>query len=197
MISPGPTSSPNRRRLPWAVRTAAATFGVVGVAAFSAPIAHASAGTPTSGSAQSHLSTTLPPITVPVGASPFGIVADRVTGTVYVANDAGVDLIDGNTCNAHEHKGCGSILTTVLAGHGNIGITLDSTAHTVYVASGTDGTVGVIDTTTCSARTTAGCAGPHPAAPVGSLPSHVVADPAHHTLYVSNEGATTQVTPSQ
>lgn len=130
-----------------------------------------------------------PAATVSVGDLPFGVVHDPNTGTVYVAKDAGVAVIDGAHCNARIRTGCGSTPTTAPAGHGNIGITLDPTTRTVYVASGGDGTVGVIDTSTCNAHLTSGCAGPHPAAPVGSLPSHVAADPAHHTLYVSNEGA--------
>ena len=152
------TDTHRRHRPLRAAVTAAAT---VAVAALSGPIAYASGDTVTSAAAPHRLSTPLPPVTVPVGKNPFGIVADRASGTIYVATGAGVALIDGTGCNARVHTGCWATPITTAVGHGNIGITLDPTTHTVYVASGSDNAVGVIDTTTCSARTTAGCAGPH------------------------------------
>jgi DNA-binding beta-propeller fold protein YncE len=127
--------------------------------------------------------------TVNVGASPFGIVIDHRTGSVYVADDNGVAVINGAMCNAHVSIGCERTPIAVPAGNGGIGITLDQTTNTVYVANGADDTVSVVDAVTCNAVVTSGCADAHPAIRVGSLPSHLAIDYATQTLYVANEDA--------
>ena len=127
--------------------------------------------------------------TVDVGASPFGIVIDHRTGSVYVADGSGVAVINGALCNARVVVGCERTPIAVPAGNGGIGIALDETTDTVYVANGADDTVSVVDAATCNAVITGGCAAGHPAIRVGSLPSHLAIDVASRTLYVANEGA--------
>lgn len=128
--------------------------------------------------------------TVPVVPSPFGVGINQSTGSVYVAGDGAVAVIDATSCNARVVTGCARTPISVPSGHGGIGITVDEATDTIYVANGGDDTVSVIDGSTCNATVTAGCASDHPTVPVGSLPSHVAVDQESHTLYVSNEGGT-------
>lgn len=132
-----------------------------------------------------------PAPTVAVGPSPFGIATSRRTNTVYVANVTGVSVFNGATCNAQVIAGCHRSSVAARAGNGNIGIVVDESTNTVYVASAGDGAVSVIDGARCNAHVTAGCRRRPVQAHVGAFPSHLALDPAHHTLYVTNEGADT------
>jgi YVTN family beta-propeller protein len=132
---------------------------------------------------------TVPLTEVEVGSNPFGVAVNHSTGTVYVADDTGVAVIDATACNAQNPTGCARIPVAVRAGNGGIGIAMDASTDTVYVANGADDTVSVIDASTCNARSQSGCSADHPVVHVGSLPTHLAVDLAAHTLYVSNEGA--------
>ncbi len=130
----------------------------------------------------------LEPPTVKVGVLPFGIAINHRTGSLYVADQSGLALIDAMTCNAQVIRGCARTPVAVAAGRGGIGIVLSEVTNTVYVANGDDNTVSVIDGAVCNAKFAAGCASAHPAVPVGPTPSHLALDSGTDTLYVAIEG---------
>ena len=66
----------------------------------------------------------------------------------------------------------------------NVGAVDDAT-HTLYAADPTAGTVAVINTATCNARNTTGCAQHPPAIRIGTSPNVPVINTATQTLYVS------------
>jgi hypothetical protein len=61
----------------------------------------------------------------PVGQDPDGVAIDLRTDTVYVANvladgDSGagsVSVINGATCDAQQHVGCGQVVATIPVGY--------------------------------------------------------------------------------
>ena len=123
-----------------------------------------------------------------VGPSPAGIGINHRTGTVYVADATGLSLFNGRTCNSAVVTGCRRI-ATARAGSYNIGVMVDEATNTVYVASAGDNAVSIVDGARCNAHTTAGCRDRPARVGVGTVPSHLALDRAHHTLYVTNEGA--------
>ena len=123
-----------------------------------------------------------------VGLSPSGIGINHRTGTVYVADATGLSLFNGRTCNSAVVTGCRRI-ATARAGSYNIGIAVDEATNTVYVASNGDNAVSIVDGARCNAHTTAGCRDRPARVLVGTAPSHLALDRAHHTPYVTNEGA--------
>jgi DNA-binding beta-propeller fold protein YncE len=130
--------------------------------------------------------------TVATGATPGRPAIDVVTDTVYVPNqgvgDQGdtVSVINGATCNGTQHSGCGQTPATITVGKGPVWVTLDATTHTAYIMNGTDGTVSLVNTTTCNADDTSSCDQVPPAVAVGSDPAGLTIDPALHTLYAVN-----------
>jgi YVTN family beta-propeller protein len=107
------------------------------------------------------------------GAS--GVAVDHRTGSGYVAGGGGVVVFDGTTCNARMSSGCATPPVNV-SDVGGIGVVVDSSTGTLYVANAGNSTVTVVDTATCNAHVTTSCAEAHPAVPVGSSPSHVAID---------------------
>src|SRR4051812_46749447 len=107
--------------------------------------------------------------TAPVGGVPIGLAVDQVTDTVYVTGD-GADtmaLLDGTTCNRATSSGCAVVAR---APTGPVALPFaDQSTRTIYVpGAGADASqVLVVNAGTCSARATAGCAGPFPTATVG------------------------------
>jgi hypothetical protein len=97
-------------------------------------------------------------------------------------------VFDGASCNARVRSGCATPPVKV-SDAGGIGVVVDDSTGTLYIANPENNTVTVVDTRTCNAHVTAGCADAHPAVPVRSSPSHLAIDQIHHTLYASNEGA--------
>ena len=85
-------------------------------------------------------------------------------------------------------RGCAGSAIAIPA-PGGIGIALDPTTRTVYIAGPDNDVVSAIDTNTCNAQATSGCAEAHTSVPVGTFPGHLAVDPRVHTLYVANEGA--------
>jgi YVTN family beta-propeller protein len=139
------------------------------------------------------------PATLTVGQGPAGIAVDPATDTVYVTN-AGpnldgsgdtVSVIDGATCNATNTSGCGQVPATVTVGHFAFTPALDTANHTLYVTDALDNTVSMIDTTSCHAGATSGCAQTPPTAAVGQFPVPVVVDSKTDTVYVGNNNEPT------
>jgi DNA-binding beta-propeller fold protein YncE len=130
------------------------------------------------------------PARVRVGAFPFGILADSVNHTVYVANPGAsftsdtISMINSSTCNASDMTGCSSQTPpTVLVGSGPGSIDVNQSTHTVYVAE--NGGVSAFDARTCNATVQSGCGA------VGMLNgaqavSGVAVDAANETIYTAD-----------
>ena len=133
------------------------------------------------------------PPAVTVGPGPVDAAVDQATDTVYVANVGSdtVSVIDGETCNATNHSGCGNTPPTVTVGNGPDGVAVDQRTDTVYVANVNDNTVSVIDGATCNATVLTGCGNAPPSVAVGVQPGVPAVNQATDTIYVpnSNPGA--------
>jgi YVTN family beta-propeller protein len=129
---------------------------------------------------------------VKVGGFPTGITLNRVTDTIYVGNGTTgtVSLIDGRTCNARHRGGCKRSRTAVTAGTDPIGIAVDESTNTVYVANAS-GTVAVVEGRRCDNVNVSGCQTAVATITVGSNPQFLAVDPRTHTVYVANSGANT------
>jgi DNA-binding beta-propeller fold protein YncE len=141
--------------------------------------------------------------TITVGQLPDGVAIDPVTDTVYVANvfasgDSGVgsvSVINGATCNAERHGGCGHVLATIPVGYVPSLIFVDPANHTLYVPNlgalsnlpvPSSTTVSMIDTATCNAQHPGGCpSGTPPTVDVGGSPDAGAVDQATHTVYIA------------
>jgi DNA-binding beta-propeller fold protein YncE len=114
------------------------------------------------------------------------ISADRATNTIYAASLSlpRIDVINGATCHDGHLAGCGPVAEIPVAHpQANVG-TVDHATHTLYAADPFAGTVSVINTATCNATDTTGCAD-HPATvTVGRFPSTPVINTATQTMYV-------------
>ena len=97
-----------------------------------------------------------------------------------------VSVINGATCNATDTSGCGQTPATVTVGQSPFGMALDADNHTLYVNDAPENEVSMIDTATCHAGHTSGCAQTPPTAAVGQFPVPVAVDPRTDTVYVGN-----------
>ena len=115
------------------------------------------------------------------------ISADPATGTIYASNSSlpQIDVLDGATCHAGDLVRCAPV-AEIPVGHpmANVGAVDDAT-HTLYAADPLAGTVVVINTSTCNATNTAGCAQRPPAIKIGASPNTPVINTATQTVYVS------------
>lgn len=149
--------------------------------------------------ARRHSGCSQTPPSVTVGASPFGIAVDQATNSVYVtslgANDLGdtVSVIDGATCDATHHSGCGQTAPTVKVGTGPFGIAVSQATDTIYVANtgqlfaGVLGhTVSVINGATCNGVQHTGCGLAPATVTVGPAPFGIAISQATNTIYVAN-----------
>jgi DNA-binding beta-propeller fold protein YncE len=136
------------------------------------------------------------PTVVKVGQFTFTLALSAATDTVY-ASAAGsgfsgdtVWVINGATCNATNHSGCGHPAAIAKVGIGPAGVTVNDRTHTLYVANNADGnalgTVSVINTATCNGTDTTGCGGPFPTVATGLAPLLVAVDTRTNTVYVSD-----------
>jgi DNA-binding beta-propeller fold protein YncE len=135
----------------------------------------------------------------PVGKGPSTLALDPATHTIYVANgnnangpNAGgdtVSVIDVRRCDAHDVSRCKGPWPTITVGKLPAGIAIDEQTDTVYVASVGDNSVSVFNGSTCNAVNTSGCRQTPASVPVGLQPLGLFADPANHTVYVTNIGA--------
>jgi len=67
----------------------------------------------------------------------------------------------------------------------NVGA-IDQATHTLYASDGSpSGTVAVINTATCNATTTSGCAQHPPMVKIGAFPGPPAVNPVTHTVYVA------------
>lgn len=129
---------------------------------------------------------------IPVGGFPTGIAVDPATHTIYVGNGTtnSLSVIDARTCNARVATGCGRRASAATGGFDPIGIAVDDSTDTVYVANAS-GTVAVLDTSRCRAGRAAGCSSRPRTVPVGLSPQFLALDRRTHTLYVANTNSNT------
>jgi DNA-binding beta-propeller fold protein YncE len=131
------------------------------------------------------------PAHVQVGPGPFGIFADDVNRTVYVANPGPnfdqdtMSMINTLTCNASDLGGCASQTpASVPVAAGPADFDVNQATHTVYVA--TDSGVAAFNASTCNATILTGCGQigmlEDPQAPVNA----VSVDSANNTIYASS-----------
>ena len=118
----------------------------------------------------------------------FLMSADPATNTIYAGNlsKPQIDVINGATCNARVLSGCSPVATIPVPDpQANVGA-IDEATHTLYAADeASAGTVMVINTATCNAGITSGCAQHPPMVKIGAFPSPPVFNPATHTVYAS------------
>ena len=146
------------------------------------------------------------PPTISVGNGPSAIGVNPTTDTIYVTNSGPfkgpaasvgdtVSVIDGATCNATVQSGCGQTPGTVTVGAGPLGIGVNPTTDSIYVAnSGQFGaadsalghTVSLIDGATCNATNEAGCGRAAATVTVGVAPWGIAVDPSTNKIYVTN-----------
>jgi DNA-binding beta-propeller fold protein YncE len=137
----------------------------------------------------------------PVGTGPSELAVDSATHTIYVSDgydDNGpnvpstagdtLSVIDTQRCDARDVSRCKGPWPTITVGKLPGGIAVDQQTDTVYVASVGGDSVSVFNGATCNATDTSGCGQTPASVPVGSEPLGVYADPANHTVYVTNLG---------
>jgi DNA-binding beta-propeller fold protein YncE len=147
------------------------------------------------------------PAVVKVGQGTFNLAINAATDTVYGSNAGSaasgftdgntVSVINGATCNASDHSGCGHLAATATAGAQPEGIAVDEHTNTIYVANNADGdspgTVSVINGTTCNGADTTGCGRHFPTAATGIAPVQIAIDTRTDNLYITDI-ASAQVT---
>jgi YVTN family beta-propeller protein len=110
------------------------------------------------------------PVHVLAGAGARGIAVNELTNTVYVANTAAntVSVINGATCNATVHTGCGQQAAVALVGISPRRVAVDPVTNTIYVTNAGSNSVTMLDGRTCSGVVHTGCGpavAPSPKAP--------------------------------
>jgi DNA-binding beta-propeller fold protein YncE len=123
-----------------------------------------------------------------VPESEFLLAIDPATGTIYGGNLnlAQIDVINGATCNTSDLSGCTPAATIPMTSvQANMGAgSLDEATHTLYASNPFSDTVAVINTATCNATNTVGCAHPPPLIKVGLNSGAPALNPATRSLYV-------------
>ncbi len=128
--------------------------------------------------------------TVGLGKLPSVMLINAVTNTIYVGNSCGTDgncLANGNantlgTITVVDGATLGT--STVTAGHGTTGMTVNPVANEVYMTNSTDNTVTFVNGVTLGTTTLA----------VGTSPADVEVNPDTYKIYVTNYGDNTLTT---
>jgi len=113
--------------------------------------------------------------------------ADPATGTLYASNLnlPQIDVINSAACHARYLAGCTPVAEIPVPDpQANVGA-VDHATHTLYASDPLGNTVSVINTATCNAQRTSGCADHRPAIRVGAFPNAPAVNPATRTMYVS------------
>jgi DNA-binding beta-propeller fold protein YncE len=152
------------------------------------------------------------PATLTVGNGPFAVGVNPTTDSIYVTDNGAVSIgtihviqatspgdtvsvIDGATCNASLQSGCDQVPGTVKVGDGPLGIGVDPTTNSIYVANtGAEGgaisalghTVSLIDGATCNGTDQAGCGVAAATVTVGVAPFGIAVDQSTNEIYVAN-----------
>jgi len=127
------------------------------------------------------------PPTLPVGSNPDGVAVDQATNTVYVTNGGSntVSMIDGATCDSADQGGCDQTPGTATVGNNPYPIAIDQRTGAVYVGNDGDGTLSLINGTTCNATDNAGC-NKLITVPVEQFPYGIAVDQTTGTAYVTS-----------
>jgi DNA-binding beta-propeller fold protein YncE len=129
--------------------------------------------------------------TVPVGPSPFGVIVDAATHTVYATDFTAheVTLFDATTCNAHVTTGCNRPKLTIHVGAWPSEGIVDPATGVVYVAGAGSTLISAIDGNACSTVRRA-CTGHQPFSTItaGGGAGSVELNPKTHTVYLVNYG---------
>jgi len=108
-------------------------------------------------------------------------------------------VLNGATCDATVHTGCGQAPAAVTVGDDPRGLAVDPVTDTVYVANHAEGdfagTVSVINGATCNGTDHTGCGQPPAQDAVGNYPSAIGIGTVLGTAYVSNLDNTVSVVP--
>jgi DNA-binding beta-propeller fold protein YncE len=130
------------------------------------------------------------------GASQLGmsLAVNPVTNTIYLTVVAtgshDVYVINGATCDATDHAGCGQTTATINAGFDPWGIAVDQATDTIYTANYANGdyqgTVSVINGATCNGTDHHGCNQVQAKVTAGYGAFALAIDQAAGTIYVVN-----------
>jgi YVTN family beta-propeller protein len=132
------------------------------------------------------------PGVVKVGGGTYVLAVSQATDTVYGPSTAGntIAVINGATCNATSHAGCGHLSATARTGVVPIGVAVDDRTRTVYVTNNANGdspgTVSIINAATCNGSHTTGCHRHFPVLATGIAPSAVAVDTRTGIVYVAD-----------
>jgi DNA-binding beta-propeller fold protein YncE len=110
-----------------------------------------------------------PPKLIRAGPGPFAFAEDPTEHTLYVTNvdTNAVSMVNTAACNVSTSNSCPSSVPAFPVGSAPVAAAADLAAHTLYVANAGGGTLSVIDTATCNARTQRGCPDRPPTGTVG------------------------------
>jgi DNA-binding beta-propeller fold protein YncE len=140
------------------------------------------------------------PAVTKVGQGTFALAVSTATDTIYGPNAGSaasqftngdtISVINGATCNATNHSGCGHLAAIVKVGLNPQSAAINDHTHTVYVTNNAlgdvPGTVSVINGATCNGSHNSGCPGHHPTVTVGRSPISVAVDARTDTIYVTD-----------
>jgi YVTN family beta-propeller protein len=101
------------------------------------------------------------PVHVLAGPGARGIAVNETTNTVYIANTAAntVSVINGASCNATVHTGCGQKAAAAPVGISPRRVAVDELTNTIYVTNAGSDSVTMLDGRTCNGRAHSGCGG--------------------------------------
>ena len=133
------------------------------------------------------------------GNSALSLAVNPVTNTIYVTDVTtstvpygghDVYVINGATCDAADHAGCGQTPAAINAGFNPSGVAVSQATDTIYTANFADdehqGTVSVISGATCNGTDHHGC-GKTPATVTAGFGAYDIAvDQSTDTIYVAN-----------
>lgn len=126
-----------------------------------------------------------------VGSAPVFAAQDRKTQTLYVTNsgDGTVSVISTARCNSLNTSRCAGRWPVVAVGRLPLGLAVAEATDTVYVSNAKDGTVSVIDGTTCNGTDISGCGQKPATVSVGAFGDAVAVDPVTNMVFVTNQDA--------
>jgi YVTN family beta-propeller protein len=137
------------------------------------------------------------PPTVAANLFPGVLALDQASHTVYVTGGTlgdsigSVAMINAATCNATATSGCGQTPPTAPVGSTPGWVAVNAATHSVYVVNQADSSVSVLNSNTCNATITSGCAETPPAMAIGFIGGGIDVDAATDTVYASNQTANT------
>jgi DNA-binding beta-propeller fold protein YncE len=132
-----------------------------------------------------------------LGNSSLYVAVNPKTNTLYDTNvlqttEDGhtVYVLNGATCDAADHAGCGQKPATITVGRDPSASAVDPGTNTIYVTNHAGGdfaaTVSVIDGATCDATHHGGCDHRPPTTSVGFGAIDLAVDPSRHRIYTAN-----------